>query len=87
MELAGLEPATSWVRSRRRWGLGGTTGDGRAVSDPVSRSGFPLAPLLYSPQLTTSGGHSLAQTPSPAGHHLVSAVSGPSGGPDNRTAR
>ena len=28
MELAGLEPATSWVRSVSGWGLWGTNGDG-----------------------------------------------------------
>jgi hypothetical protein len=28
MELAGLEPATSWVRSVSGCGLTGTTGDG-----------------------------------------------------------
>jgi hypothetical protein len=32
MELAGLEPATSWVRSVREWGTHGRGRDGYAVS-------------------------------------------------------
>jgi len=28
MELGGLEPPTSWVRSMRRWGMEGHVGDG-----------------------------------------------------------
>jgi hypothetical protein len=52
MELAGLEPATSWVRSVSRWDSGGQQG----TVEPFSGSGrapdSPSFPLLYSPILT-----------------------------------
>jgi hypothetical protein len=53
MELAGLEPATSWVRFLSHWGLKGTGRDGYAVFGLLRELGFPFVPRLYSPQLTT----------------------------------
>jgi hypothetical protein len=54
MELAGLEPATSWVRSVSGWGMERTRGDGRAESGADRLAGFPASPLLYSQRLTES---------------------------------
>ena len=49
MELAELEPATSWVRSVGDQGLRGTPGDGLAIwLGPVGPP-FRHSPLAYSP--------------------------------------
>jgi hypothetical protein len=47
MELAGLEPATSWVRSVGDWGLRGTARDVEPILGLPQSVGIPLAPPLY----------------------------------------
>jgi hypothetical protein len=53
MELAGLEPATSWVRFVSGWGAWGLEGTVEPFSGLLERPDSPFAPLRYSPQLTT----------------------------------
>ena len=53
MELAGLEPATSWVRSVGDWGLRGTARDVEPILRLPQSVGIPLVP----PLLTTHAPH------------------------------
>jgi len=46
VELAGLEPATSWVRSMSGWGPQGTRGDDGLVFRPTEGSASPALPSV-----------------------------------------